>query len=291
LEYVDGCNLERFLPEIPGCERENVALYLAFILTGAVFEAHRLGIIHGDISSRNILISKQGEVKLSDFGQPLKGSLDYLSPQRWNGHPPTVKSDLFALGILIYQILVGFNPLYNSQVGQIKKNLDSFLLSKPWNKFSPVFIHLFEFLLLGQGEWIDLKSMINPDTKKILLEKMNHVTDTLPFLTRTVTVFLPKSLWAQKLFCLFLLIFISIGPAAVSQDGAQNDYKRPCILTVTSQPWGEVFIDGISQGYTPLIDLPLKAGYHSLLWRNYEGQEIKKTITAFGNGVLWLKIR
>jgi len=82
-----------------------------------------LNIVHRDISPPNILISNQGEVKITDFGMAkasvkaletvagvVKGRFDYLSPEQSEAHPVSQQSDIYSLGILLYEMLVGDHP-------------------------------------------------------------------------------------------------------------------------------------------------------------------------------------
>ncbi len=82
-----------------------------------------LDIVHRDISPSNILISKQGEVKITDFGMSkasikaletvdgvVKGRFDYLTPEQADGRTASQQSDLFSLGIVFYEMLVGDHP-------------------------------------------------------------------------------------------------------------------------------------------------------------------------------------
>lgn len=75
------------------------------------------GLVHGDLSPRQILVSSQGEVKVTDFGlgpfrepSTLTGSLEhlaYVAPEVFAGEPPTAESDVFSLGVLLHELLVG----------------------------------------------------------------------------------------------------------------------------------------------------------------------------------------
>jgi hypothetical protein len=122
MEYVPGCDLEDFLvsvrPSLPS------VLTIAVGIAGALTIARQQHIVHGDIKAANVLIGTNGRVKLTDFGiarQPSadapEGSLSTLSPEQYLGKPVDQRSDLFALGCLMYRMLGGVQPFV--QGGQL----------------------------------------------------------------------------------------------------------------------------------------------------------------------------
>jgi len=126
MEYVDGRNLRQILSR---CASRSILLpidfaaYLAKVLAEALHHAHRsrdfrgqpLGIVHCDVSPQNVFISRLGEVKLGDFGvarsagegkgQAAYGKIRYLSPEQLRGEPVEPKTDVFALGALLFELL------------------------------------------------------------------------------------------------------------------------------------------------------------------------------------------
>jgi serine/threonine protein kinase len=97
---------------------------VAFKCAKALDYAHRKGVIHRDIKPKNILLTEQGEVKVSDFSVALRTGLDvtetqvdgylgsplYMSPEQVRGESLTHKSDIFSLGVLMYELLTGKTP-------------------------------------------------------------------------------------------------------------------------------------------------------------------------------------
>jgi serine/threonine-protein kinase len=123
MEYVDGCSLADIIADGP--LPEPVALdYAAQICTGLAY-AHRAGLLHRDIKPANILVTTDDVVKLSDFGiaravsqqtmtltRPglVMGSVYYISPEQAQGHELHETSDLYSVGVVIYQMLTGELP-------------------------------------------------------------------------------------------------------------------------------------------------------------------------------------
>ena len=128
MEYVEGNSLERALEAGP-LPLEKAALW-ATDLTTAIARAHHAKVIHGDIKPANILITKDGQVKLADFGiarfatqvstsGSLIGTPAYLSPEQILGHTQDTRSDLFSLGIILYQMTAGVRPFDGSSVSGV----------------------------------------------------------------------------------------------------------------------------------------------------------------------------
>ncbi|WGL16124.1 protein kinase [Microbulbifer bruguierae] len=122
MEYVDGCNLERWQKEhAPDLEQK---LQLLKQICAGLIRAHGAGIIHRDLKAENILVDSNGTVKITDFGiakhwnedsdltreQHVAGSWGTMSPEQAQGKPLDNRSDLFALGVLAYRLLCGQNP-------------------------------------------------------------------------------------------------------------------------------------------------------------------------------------
>ncbi len=128
MEYVTGKTLQQVLLESPIPFPRACAW--AADLAGALTRAHRAGIIHGDVKPANILVTDDGNVKLGDFGIArfatqvsgsghMMGTPAYLSPEQIRGEPQNTRSDLFSLGIVLYQMVTGVAPFEGSSVSAV----------------------------------------------------------------------------------------------------------------------------------------------------------------------------
>jgi serine/threonine protein kinase len=128
MEYVPGKTLQQVLAAGPIPVARACAW--AADLAGALRGAHRAGVIHGDIKPANILVTEDGKVKLGDFGiarfatqvsrsGQLMGTPAYLSPEQILGETQSTRSDLFSLGILLYQMVTGVPPFEGSSVSAV----------------------------------------------------------------------------------------------------------------------------------------------------------------------------
>jgi len=119
MEYVEGQPLERILDK--GSVPFPRACAWAAEAAMALSVAHRKGVIHGDVKPANILITEEGRVKLTDFcmarlasndskDTPLLGTPAYWCPEQILGKPQDARSDIFSLGVVLYQMLTGHRP-------------------------------------------------------------------------------------------------------------------------------------------------------------------------------------
>ena len=131
MEYVDGKTLKSLI-------KKRGALTLAEVidimlqLTSAISCAHDSYIIHRDIKPQNVMILDDGRVKITDFGiaiasnateltetNSVMGSVHYLPPEQANGKGATIKSDIYSLGILMYELLTGTVPFKGENAVEI----------------------------------------------------------------------------------------------------------------------------------------------------------------------------
>ena len=119
MEFLDGQPLDRILEK--GSIPISKACAWAAEVACALGVAHRKGVIHGDVKPANMLITDGGRVKLMDFGMarlasrdtgasPLLGTPAYWCPEQIMGKPQDARSDLFSLGVVLYEMVVGKRP-------------------------------------------------------------------------------------------------------------------------------------------------------------------------------------
>jgi len=130
MEFVEGVDVQR-LRRIPGCEQlpPPEALHVVAETLRGLDYAHRraepggqpLGIVHLDVKPANVLLSFEGEVKLTDFGvarsrdarRPtvgISGTIPFMSPEQARGEPVDPRSDVFSAGVVLYTLLTGACP-------------------------------------------------------------------------------------------------------------------------------------------------------------------------------------
>lgn len=122
MEYVAGLDLKRYIKEHYPLSNEEAVRIMGQILL-AMRLAHAKGIVHRDLKPQNILLTPDGTAKVTDFGiavafaetsltqtNSMLGSVHYLSPEQARGSKATIQSDIYAMGIIFFEMLTGHIP-------------------------------------------------------------------------------------------------------------------------------------------------------------------------------------
>ena len=142
MEYVKGVTLKQLLKK-RGALTLSECIDIMLQLTDGISHAHASYIIHRDIKPQNIMIQDNGEIKITDFGiaialnntqmtqtNSIMGSVHYLPPEQASGKVATVKSDIYSMGIMFYELLTGSLPFkgdtaFEIALKQIKDDIPS----------------------------------------------------------------------------------------------------------------------------------------------------------------------
>lgn len=130
MEYVDGPTLQELIKDGP--LPPDVAAVIGARIASALDHAHFRHIIHRDLKPGNVMVNKVGDVKLMDFGIAKDvdlvaltqqgvavGTPAYMSPEQVTGAPLDARTDLFSLGVLLYEALTGTRPFQGKTAGEI----------------------------------------------------------------------------------------------------------------------------------------------------------------------------
>ncbi len=123
LEYIEGQTLKQIVSE-NGPMPSRLAVSMGLQILDALAAAHSAGIIHRDVKPQNVIVTPEGRCMLTDFGiardaesstitfagSTILGSVHYLSPEQAQGKPVSQASDLYSVGILLYELLTGQVP-------------------------------------------------------------------------------------------------------------------------------------------------------------------------------------
>ncbi len=130
MEYVDGINLKQYMKKQGALSWQEV-LHFSTQIARALSHAHHRGIIHMDIKPQNIMLPKDGTVKIADFGiaqmdesdagssDEAVGSIHYISPEQARGEAVDARSDIYSLGVVMYEMLTGSLPFKGKTVEEV----------------------------------------------------------------------------------------------------------------------------------------------------------------------------
>src|SRR5206468_4316030 len=115
MEYVDGEDLASLLRRI-GRIPQDKALEIARQLCAGLAAAHERGVLHRDLKPANVMLDGEGNVRITDFGLAVAaadaaavraGTPEYMAPEQLAGEPASVRSDIYALGLVLFEIFTG----------------------------------------------------------------------------------------------------------------------------------------------------------------------------------------
>ncbi len=152
MEYVDGTDLRSV---VRGCRAKNVwmpvdlALHVAMRVLKGLGAVHGrrdaalqpLGLVHRDVSPQNVLVSRVGEVKLTDFGiarargeragGEVQGNYGYMPPEQATGEPLDARADLYALGMVLYELVTLQNPFADRDLQEVLRRIRESKVAPP----------------------------------------------------------------------------------------------------------------------------------------------------------------
>jgi serine/threonine-protein kinase len=210
MEYVDGQTLKQYIQQNSPIQVDKV-LDIMKQLTSAISHAHQNHIIHRDIKPHNILIDRLGNVKITDFGiamalsatsitqtNSVLGSVHYLSPEQARGGMANRKSDIYSLGIVMFELLTGRLPFSGeSAVSIALKHLQSETPSlRRWNPSIPQSVENIVFKATAKDPFHrydsveemeeDIRTALEPDRmneEMFIVPIDNDATKAIPIIT------------------------------------------------------------------------------------------------------------
>jgi serine/threonine-protein kinase len=143
MEFVDGEDLSSLLRRI-GRLPEDKAVQVARQICAGLSAAHDQGVLHRDLKPANVMLDGRGQIKITDFGlagleqtivgaEAQAGTPAYMAPEQWTGQEVTAQSDLYALGLVLYELFTGqsaFGDKSPAEILRIQQD-DSSTLSSP----------------------------------------------------------------------------------------------------------------------------------------------------------------
>jgi serine/threonine-protein kinase len=342
LEYVDGVSLAEILGKT---EHLTVvaALAIGVELARALSHAHESGIIHRDIKPANVLISKRGEIKLVDFGIAHDGTSAsspelieagstfgtpaYMSPEQILGEPLDARTDIFSLGVLLYQIIAGERPFEGSDTKstaqRIRHSEARTLASRAPGLSRAVDRTVMRCLEKLPGDRFTSSAEMGASLEALLRAETSSSTRDLvtnelvrakiisqdPVPRRAPEVGPPVETSRSSLFPtvrgFFVLLVLALAGGIVIQQRAKkteadNTAKQGPLqlmpahagfLRVVARPWAEVIVDGQRIDVTPFArPIPLAAGTHYVTLKHPSAGDERRVIKVTSGETIMLDI-
>jgi len=197
MEYLPGITLRELLREQRRLTVPQTVTIMDAILSGLA-AAHRAGIVHRDVKPENVLLAEDGRIKIGDFGlarattantatgAQLLGTIAYLAPELVTRGMADARSDIYSLGIMLYEMLVGEQPYKGEQPMQIAFQHATDSVPRPSAKNPGVPEQLDELVL-----WATEKSPDDrPNDAKEMLDRLREIEHELgiaPQVARTIS--------------------------------------------------------------------------------------------------------
>ena len=182
MEYLPGITLRELLREQKRLTIPQTITIMDAILSG-LSAAHRAGIVHRDVKPENVLLAEDGRIKIGDFGlarattantatgQQLLGTIAYLAPELVTRGTADARSDIYALGIMLYEMLVGEQPYKGEQPMQIAFQHATESVPRPSARNPAVPEQLDELVLWATEKSPDER----PDDAQQMLERLREI--------------------------------------------------------------------------------------------------------------------
>ncbi|MSO34350.1 MAG: Stk1 family PASTA domain-containing Ser/Thr kinase [Candidatus Nanopelagicaceae bacterium] len=189
MELIEGATLRDYIIEQGALSAER-ALSIITPVASALAAAHKLGIVHRDIKPENILVSKEGRIKIADFGlargallgntmtaesSVILGSVSYLSPEQVQRGVADARSDIYSLGIVLFEILTGQKPYQGEDPVQVAIKHVNERVPAPSTIKPGLSIEIDQLVL----STTDIDPDKRPRDAAILLEKLRELSEKL----------------------------------------------------------------------------------------------------------------
>lgn len=353
LEYVDGFSLADVLAKVTALEPEVVAAIGIEVLRGLAY-AHERGVVHRDVKPANILLSRRGDVKLADFGiaqqrrlpdalasarataepvtplgdTPASGTPAYMSPEQILGETVDARSDVFSLGVVLYQCLSGARPFEKEGVEKDRMSAMQRIRQGPpvpLHRRAPAVPRALERIVMRAVEKLPVDRFASAADMESALADFVASRTSAPSSALVRRALVKAGLDAEKdapdvvvdsahearrsirsaVLGLAALGAVAMALGGIIQYTGRTGAHRVAAgtrplellparaggLRVLATPWAEVWVDGELVDTTPFArPIPLAAGTHYVTLKHPSAPPEKRTVTIVAGETITLDV-
>ena len=266
---------------------------------------HREGIVHRDIKPSNIMIDPRGQVKITDFGiahiedpamtrqtktGEILGTPSYMSPEQVESKPVDGRSDLYSLGVILYELTTGTSAIKGESLYAIYRSILRDTLPAPELADTPISRSLSNLIMKSLSKDPNKRFQTGSDMAKHLKACLKRRRSDTGQRRRAPPK--PKRIVPMTLIALVFIITAVVAAYFLTRDGSRPKKVVLSVLTVESDPIGaNVFLNGSLKGKTPLkVDLPLGKYEIRLSRQNYFEWEAQIQLDEQGETPLFVKM-
>jgi serine/threonine protein kinase len=264
IEWVDGVNLDVLARHRRLSER--CILEIAIQIQRGLKDLADSGLFHGDLSSSNIIVDRAGCVKLVDFGLigklgAIVGTARFMSPERWQGFEPSLKDDIFSLGLILKDLrssqleATAPSDFWRERAFKVRDHNSSWLNENPDRRG-------FVELVADHSARSELAQIVE-DVQ--LSHRLMAKTMILPETSRSFSHAFRATFLTLLIFC------FPIAPFGQSRSFSVAN----ATLEVKTLEWVHVQLGLLDLGYSPISRTGLPTGLHVLRWKTKRGQGSK----------------
>ena len=280
MEYLPGITLRELLNDFGALTSAQTVDIVKAVLLG-LDAAHSAGIVHRDLKPENVLLADDGRIKIADFGlarasthntatsQALLGTIAYLSPELISRGEADLRSDIYALGIMMYEMLTGQQPYQGDQAVTIAYQHANDIVPAPSSKNSAIPAQFDELV-----DWCTRRS---PD------ERPPHARALLEHLVELERLFGPESLATATQALNYTVAMTQRISPLDAQDTEVLDPKSAVFDGLEPAPTQAIALEEPPEVYEPVRERRAPRGRGLALW----GTLVLVALLSAGGGAAW----
>jgi serine/threonine protein kinase len=285
----------------------NEIVHIGVQIAEALDFAHRKGIVHRDIKPSNIIIDPDGNAKITDFGiahiedptitqQTIPGEILgtplYMSPEQVKSNPVDGRSDLYSLGVLLYEMTTGTSPFKGDNFAAIFQAILQDTPSAPELNDTPMSRNLATLIMKSLSKDPDQRFQTGLEMAQRLKACLQRRQSDTRRGARARRPEKRKRIFPMVLAAMILVVAVAGLAYFLSGSNSPPETKLLSVLKVDSDPTGaNVFLNNALKGRTPLkIDLALGKYEIRLSYQNYHEWEAQLQLDEEGETPLYVKL-